>query len=209
MKKRWIVLALVLVLALVAVAVHHTADYTARSLQRISDIAADVYASYAVIGINEEMMDGIRATLNASPMNDEDIEKFCRKWGMSKEDFDLFRSQSEEYCILEVIVEIDNESDTYLYLSIVCDNQDSFTNEDSFLFCDGPKLPEYTCYRSEASTYILLKKQMLEAFDDPEQPDELKLYCISYPQGFRHQVYMKTRIFPEYKDGTTFYRPVQ
>lgn len=51
------------------------------------------------------------------------------------------------------------------------------------------------------------KEQMLEAFDDLEQPDELKLYCISYPRGFRHQVYMKTRVFPAYKGGTTFYQP--
>ncbi len=198
MKIRWFVLGFVLILALVTIVAHHTADYTARSLQRISDIAADVYASYFVIGINEEMMDQIRATLNASQTNDEYVEKFCKEWNMSKEDFDLFRFQNEEYCILEVIVEIDNESDTYLHgISIVCDNQDSFTNENSFLFCDGPKLPEYTCYQSESSTYILLKKQMLEAFDDAEEQSELKLYCLSYPQGFYHQMYMKTRVFPQ------------
>ena len=55
MKIRWFVLGFVLILALVTIVAHHTADYTARSLQRISDIAADVYASYFVIGINESL----------------------------------------------------------------------------------------------------------------------------------------------------------
>ena len=57
MKIRWFVLGFVLILALVTIVAHHTADYTARSLQRISDIAADVYASYFVIGIKFETTD--------------------------------------------------------------------------------------------------------------------------------------------------------
>lgn len=167
------------------------------SLQQILAISADVHGSYSIIGINENMMDGIRRTLASESLNDTDVERFCDRWNMSIEDYTQFSTEYMEYCVLEISIELVNDSDVYLHgISIDCDIQNSFVANGGFLFCDGPKLPAHRYATSESSAYILLKKDVLNALNNTDSANELKVYCYSHPEGINYDaIDIKTRLF--------------
>lgn len=169
---------------------------TIRSLHKIITISADVNGTYTIIGSNENMMDDIQTIVMLENSN-ADIERFCDRWNMSKEEYALFSTEFDEYCIIEVMVELDNDSDVYLHgISIACNIQNSFVADDGFLFCDGPKLPAHQRALSESPTFILLKKDALSALKDTADRCELKLYCYGHPEGVRYDdIDIKIRLF--------------
>ena len=168
-----------------------------RSLQRIIAISADIHGSYSIIGYNENMMDSIRKMLTSESLNDMDIERFCKQWNMSKQDYAQFRAEYTEYRVLEISIELANDSDVYLHnIAINCDIQNAFVAKDGFLFCDGPKLPEHRCALSESSAFILVKKELLNTLNNAGGSNELRLYCYSHPEGIHYaDIDIKTRLF--------------
>lgn len=114
------------------------------SLQRITVISADVHGSYSIVGCDENMMDSIRTMLTSEDLNDKDVEGFCHRWNMSEEEYTLFSNEYIKYCVLEISVELANDSDIYLHgIAIDCDSPNTFVANEGFLFCDGPKLPAH------------------------------------------------------------------
>lgn len=168
-----------------------------RSFQSVIAISADVYGSYSIIGCDEDMMDSIRKTFTSESANDLDVEQFCKEWNMSKQDYAQFSAEYTEYCVLEISIELANDSDVYLHgIAINCDIQNAFVARDGFLFCDGPKLPAHTRALSESSAFILVKKELLNTLRNADGSSELSMYCYSHPEGIRYDdIDIKTRLF--------------
>lgn len=195
-RKKMCAAILALVMLLIALLYCIMQNAAVRSLQRIIAISADVHGSYSIISCNENMMDSIQKMLTSENSND-DIEQFCNRWNMSKEDYVLFSAEYTEYCVLEISIELVNDSDVYLHgITIDCDIQNTFVANDGFLFCDGPKLPPHKRALSESHTFILVRKELLNTLNNTDGNSELRVYCYSHPEGIRYDdVDIKTQLF--------------
>lgn len=167
------------------------------SFRELMHITADVHGFYSVIGYNEEMTAEIHHRM-ASQLDDELAgEKFRGRWGMSEDAYERFCEHYSEYRAFEISIEMANESDSYLHnIEIGCETPDSFVEREGFLFCDGPKLPEHTSFKSDTEAYVLIR--VPPGADDGylnEVEDTLRLYCYSQPTGYHDYPPMKIRLF--------------
>ena len=197
--RNWmVVLSLILLVILTAsVAIFVTTRRMEKSFDEFIEIYANVYGNYSLVGYSEERTAEIHRLIASQAEDDSVGERFRSKWGMSKDAYEQFCANYGEYRAFEIRIELANESDAYLSIAIGCETPDVFVERNSFLFCDGPKLPEHTRFVSDTEAYVLVK--MPEGAKDKElnETDELRLYCYAKPDGFDNYPPIKVRLFPK------------
>jgi len=155
-----------------------------------------VYGTYHFLGYNDEKTNNFYKTMEED--STVSYNKIKAQWNITDKELLYIREHYADFIIAEVKIFMNNNTKYDLQnAKVISERINTYVGRDSWLFCDGPKLPAYVNIENEVITYILFESKYPNFMEDNYEVENLQLFFENTPVGFPQYMKFRNSIFRE------------